>query len=98
MFTGLTNITVYTGQHPNLEEGVQAVDARFGNMGFTIDDSAVSYNMPGTYTITYTSQDPAGNVATATRSITILKQPERTLGDYINQILNLIGLKHKKNY
>ena len=79
VFTGLTNITVYTGQHPNLEEGVQAVDARFGNMGFTIDDSAVSYNMPGTYTITYTSQDPVGNVATATRSITILKQPERYL-------------------
>lgn len=76
VFTGLKDITVYVGTHPDLHSGVSAVDARFGDMEYLVDDSKVSYNTPGKYTITYSSQDPVGNVVTATRTITIVKKPE----------------------
>ena len=76
VFTGLKDITVYVGTHPDLHSGVSAVDARFGDMEYLVDDSKVSYNTPGKYTITYSSQDPVGNVVTATRTITIVKRSE----------------------
>lgn len=76
VFTGLTDLTIYVGTHPDLRDGVKAVDARFGNVEFAVDDSGVSYNTPGKYTIKYSASDSVGNVANEVRTITILKRPE----------------------
>ena len=76
VFAGLTDITVYVGVKPDLYSGVSAVDERFGNVLFAVDDSQVSYNTPGEYTIIYSAKDSLGNESVGTRRITILKKPE----------------------
>ena len=68
---GLTNLTVYVGNKADLKKNVSAVDDRFGQLEFTVDDSKVNYNKPGTYKIYYTAKDKLGNVTTRERKITV---------------------------
>jgi len=70
-FGNLNPITIEIGQKPNLQENVTAFDKRFGKVDFSIDDSKVTWNTPGTYEIYYKATDPLGNSTTATRKITI---------------------------
>ena len=70
-FSGLSNLSVYTGSKPDLNKGVEAVDERFGSVEFSIDDSKVDYNTPGNYVIYYTAADTLGNSTTQERKITI---------------------------
>lgn len=47
----------------------------------TITGGSVNTSVAGTYTITYTVSDTAGNVATATRTVTITEAPATTVPD-----------------
>jgi len=69
---GADTITVACGATPNLPNAT-AVDDCEGNVtnSLTIDDSAVTIDAPGTYTVTYTAVDTAGNVGTAMLSVTV---------------------------
>lgn len=70
-FSGLTNLSVYTGDKPDLKKNVSAKDDRFGDLEITVDDSKVNYNTPGTYKIYYTTTDKLGNKVTGERKITV---------------------------
>jgi formylglycine-generating enzyme required for sulfatase activity len=55
------------------EPGVEAHDARDGNITDQIVvTGSVDMNSTGTYLLTYTVQDGAGNTATATRTVTVV--------------------------
>ena len=70
-FTGLTTLSVEAGSKPDLKKNVKAVDDRFGELEFTVDDSKVNYNKPGTYKIYYKVMDKLGNDTVRERVITI---------------------------
>jgi hypothetical protein len=54
------------------DAGATALDANFGNLTSSISVSnPVDINTPGTYRITYTITDAAGNTSTATRIVTV---------------------------
>ena len=61
VFSGLKNITLEAGNKYNLYSNVKAVDKRFGEVNFTVDDSSVKYDVPGNYKIKYYAEDKLGN-------------------------------------
>ena len=78
---GSDNITLEVGSEW-VEPGYTATDDTDGNItSNVIVSGTVDTNTPGTYTITYTVSDAAGNQATQTRTITIedTKRPVLTL-------------------
>lgn len=75
VFSGLSDIVIEEGTKVDLQAGVLAIDARYGNVLYTVDDSKVYYHTPGTYAITYYAKDPLGNEAYGYRKITINKKP-----------------------
>lgn len=77
VFEGLSPLTVFQGNKPDLRKNVRAIDARFGEINFSVDDSQVNYNQPGVYMIFYSASDMIGNKSNQTRQITI-KQKEQT--------------------
>lgn len=69
---GATELAQYI-KSDYVEEGASAVDDRDGNVNVTIS-SDLDVNSAGTYTITYTARDAAGNSATATRTVVVIGQ------------------------
>ncbi|MCD7747387.1 MAG: DUF5011 domain-containing protein [Firmicutes bacterium] len=77
VFSGLTDMTKYKGTSaPDYTSGVTATDNVDGSVSFTYDASSVNMKAVGTYYITYTATDEAGNVATATRKLVITDDDE----------------------
>ena len=74
IFSGLKNITLESGNKYNLYNNVKAVDKRFGEVNFTVDDSSVNYGVPGNYKIKYYAEDKLGNKTTKYRKITIIEK------------------------
>lgn len=74
VFKGLTNITLESGNKYNLYNNVKAVDERFGEVNFTVDDSSVKYDVPGNYKIKYHAEDKLGNKTIKYRNITITEK------------------------
>ncbi len=70
-FTGLTTLSVEAGSKPDLKKDVLAKDDRFGELEFTVDNSKVNYNVPGTYKIYYKVIDRLGNETIMERIIKI---------------------------
>ena len=74
VFSKLTNITLEIGNKYNLYSNVKAVDKRFGEVNFTVDDSSVKYDVPGYYKIKYYAEDKLGNKTIKYRNITITEK------------------------
>lgn len=74
VFSGLKNITLEAGNKYNLYSNVKAVDKRFGEVNFTVDDSSVKYDVPRNYKIKYYAEDKLGNKTTKYRNITITEK------------------------
>ena len=72
--------TLYADKHstPSYYYGVQAVDARDGEVEFWVDDSRVDTSRAGTYYAVYTAEDKEGNVATYRRRVVVLHDEEDT--------------------
>jgi formylglycine-generating enzyme required for sulfatase activity len=71
ILTGATALTHSQGL-PFIDPGVEAHDARDGNITDQIVvTGTVDMNSTGTYLLTYSVQDAAGNPATATRTVTV---------------------------
>lgn len=71
VFSGLKDFSTHKGTAPNYTSGVNATDARDGEVEFQYDASKVDLNKPGTYEVTYTAVDKAGNIATQQRKLTV---------------------------
>jgi hypothetical protein len=63
------------------EEGATATDDEDGEVTPTVSGT-VNVDLAGTYTITYTATDAAGNVGTATRTVIVKNDAEDWAGSY----------------
>ena len=71
VFSGLKTITTKKNKKLNYTSGVTANDNRDGNVTFTYDASKVNLTKSGTYYVTYTAVDKAGNKATSRRKVVV---------------------------
>lgn len=71
VFSGLTNLSVDKGANIDWKANVKAVDAKDGQMEFTVDTSKVNLNASGTYYAIYTSTDLSNNTTTKKRKVVV---------------------------
>ncbi|MCR4588311.1 MAG: DUF5011 domain-containing protein [Lachnospiraceae bacterium] len=71
VITGVKDRTIYTGEGIAYRSGVTVTDNCDGDIALSIDTSGVSLNDPGTYTVTYSATDRAGNTTSQTANITV---------------------------
>lgn len=71
VFSGITNLSVDKGATIDWKANVKAVDARDGQMEFTVDTSKVNLNVSGTYYAVYTSTDLSNNTTTKKRKVVV---------------------------
>lgn len=71
VFSGVKEVTLQKNAAFDYSEGVSAVDARDGQVPFTVNSDNVDLTKAGTYYATYSARDSMGNVATVRRKITV---------------------------
>jgi hypothetical protein len=72
--SGLKDRTVYIGDSFNVRSQVFAKDNRDGNVSFTVSGS-VDFNKVGTYPITFSAKDKAGNSSSEKITVTVKTHP-----------------------
>lgn len=65
-----------------IDQGASANDVTDGNIVVNVDLSAVNTDSTGTYLVTYTATDAAGNKSTETRSVTVFNEAKEYEGQY----------------
>ncbi len=75
VITGAADIEIDIGDTIAYKSGVTVTDNLDTNVELTIDNTAVDVKTPGTYPVTYTATDAAGNATTVSISV-IVKEPE----------------------
>lgn len=75
VITGAADIEVDIGDTIAYKSGVTVTDNLDTNVELVIDNTAVDLKTPGTYPVTYTATDAAGNEAAVSISV-IVKEPE----------------------
>lgn len=72
VISGVTDITIHTGETFSPLEGVKATDNVDGDLTAGIEvKGTVDVNTPGSYTLTYSVTDKVGNITIAKRTITV---------------------------
>ena len=69
--TGVEAVFTYIGTEPDYLDGVSAMDDRDVALEITVDSSKVDLNAVGTYDITYSVTDAAGNTTTVPSTVTV---------------------------
>ena len=69
--TGVDAIFTYIGTEPDYLDGVTAMDDRDVALEIVVDSSKVDLNAVGTYDITYSVTDAAGNTTTVPSTVTV---------------------------
>ena len=69
--TGVDTIFTYIGTEPDYLAGVTAMDDRDMALEIIVDSSKVDVNTVGTYDISYSVTDAAGNTTTVTTTVTV---------------------------
>ena len=97
VFEGLSDKTVYLGEGVSYRAKVRAVDDRDGEIDFSVDSSTVRTDRVGSYTVTYTASDTAGNKTEVAITVTVL---ERKVGSeelyaLIDPVINQKGWREK---
>lgn len=69
--TGVKAIFTYIGTKPDYLEGVSAMDDQDLDLQILVDDSQVNLDAVGTYDITYSVTDAAGNTTSAASTVTV---------------------------
>ncbi|OJT23782.1 hypothetical protein BO221_17565 [Archangium sp. Cb G35] len=78
---GYDSMTVECGK-PYFDPGAAAFDGCYGDLSHTVTVSgSVNIRVAGTYTLTYTVKDAAGNVGTATRTVRVVPGASGTCED-----------------
>ncbi len=71
VISGAKDLTVTKGDTISYKSGVTVTDDTDPKPALSIDNSAVNLDTPGTYEVTYTAKDAAGNVSTVTIKVTV---------------------------
>lgn len=71
VFSGLKDLSTAKGKKPNYTAGVSAKDERDGIVAFQYDDSKVDLTKAGSYYVTYTAVDKAGNTVSSRRKVVV---------------------------
>lgn len=90
VISGTKDIEINMGDTIAYKSGVTVTDNLDTNVLLDIDNTAVDVKTPGTYPVTYTARDAAGNETTASISV-IVKEPEA--GVYNEDIVNYLAGK-----
>lgn len=94
-FVGVSDIQVYIGETVSYKKNVTVEDNKDENLTFTVDNSKVNLSKAGTYEVTYTSKDTAGNEASKTIKVVVKEKPanyvdEATVNALADEVLNSI--------
>ena len=76
VITGAKNLEVYVGNSVSYRNGVTVSDNLDSAPTLTVDSSSVDLSTAGTYSVTYTAIDAAGNKATVTITVTVREKPD----------------------
>lgn len=76
VIAGTSDKVVTEGGTVSYRKDVTVTDNFDENPKLDIDSSAVDLNKPGTYTVVYTATDAAGNVATKSITVTVVKKQQ----------------------
>ncbi|MDF2539726.1 MAG: cysteine protease [Herbinix sp.] len=89
LITGVIDKTVYIGETLSYKKGVTVTDNRDKEIGFQVDNSLVNLKKEGSYQVTYTATDKAGNKASTTATINVKESviSLETLAQMSNEIL-----------
>lgn len=71
---GANNIEIVQGDTPDLSNGIYATDNYSKDIPVRINASGFNKDVPGTYEITYTAQDDAGNKSSEVAVVTVNKK------------------------
>lgn len=72
---GTKDLEVYVGGSVAYKDGITVTDNETEAPKLTVDNSQVVLSTPGTYPVTYTATDDAGNVTTVTVELTVKEKP-----------------------
>ena len=89
--TGLTDIVLSKYMVPDYKAGVVAMDDKDGELSFRVDDSKVQLKKAGTYFVTYTAVDSAGNETSVKRRVVVesdVSDTELLVADMANKCGN----------
>lgn len=75
VISGVTDREITAGETISYKKGVTVTDDTDPSPKLEVDAGGVDLNTPGTYTVTYTATDAAGNSTTVTATVTV-KAPE----------------------
>lgn len=84
-FSGMSTINITKGQKPNYTSGVKATDNWDGEVKFTYNADKVNTSAAGTYYVTYSATDKAGNTATYRRKVVVSHNADDT-ADLVSSI------------
>lgn len=76
VISGVVDIDAYEGESVSYRTGVTVTDDLDPTPMLTIDNSQVNLSQPGTYSVSYTATDAAGNLSTVTASVTVHEKKE----------------------
>lgn len=76
VISGVEDITIYAGDTVAYRIGITVSDDRDASPTLEVDSSQVDLARPGSYAVTYTAADAAGNRASATATVTVLPKEE----------------------
>ena len=101
VISGAKDISIITGQAIAYKEHVTVTDNADSDITYTVDNSTVDNNKEGTYQVTYSATDKAGNKTEVTITVTVVYRPytEDDLWVLCDQVLaNLIkpGMSEKE--
>lgn len=98
---GAKDISIITGQAIAYKDHVTVTDNADPDIAYTVDNSAVDINTEGTYKVTYSATDKAGNTTSVEITVTVVYRPytEDDVWELCDQILAQIlkdGMSEKE--
>lgn len=76
VISGTKNLEVYVGSSVSYRSGVTVTDNLDTAPTLTVDSSSVDLATPGTYQVTYSAVDAAGNQSSVTITVTVREKPD----------------------
>lgn len=92
VISGAKDISVITGQAIAYKDHVSVTDNADPDITYTVDNSAVDNNAEGTYKVTYSATDKAGNTASVEITVTVVYRPytEEDVWELCDKVLDQI--------